>query len=267
MRLNVFLLFSGRTSRLEIRKLLSECLFWRCQRTQIDQNEIKYPPNLFLFDEDDDTDRSNQGQGTASYSALGTKLPQRQNYLTPKSSTGNYSLQPSQTSNANSVLNCCGFTINLSHKHSNSFYTKSTTDDFSTRRSIKYIKPTLPISKSLCLQSSISSDDRIPRQQKTVCYRSTNSNRPITRRRAATVVHCSQKTAVPTVTTLTNKLSIPSISKEKQSLSPGRLSPTNDISSRKDGCPTNINRTEPAIIIIQTDYDEVLSPASIIETC
>jgi hypothetical protein len=70
------------------------------------------------------------------------------------------------------------------------------------------------------------------------------------------------------MTTLTNKLSAASIPKDKQSLSPDRLSPTiNRFSTEDSRCPTNITRTEPSIIIAQTDYDEMLSPASIIETC
>jgi hypothetical protein len=242
---------------------------------------LKYPAHSFLFDEDDDTERSMQGQGTTSYSALAPTSSHRQNFLTPKSSTGNYSLQPSQTSTATSSLfTCCGFTIDLSHKHTYSSYTKSTNDDFSTRRSIIYHKPTFPASKSLSLQPSISSNDRTIRQQKTVCYRSASINRPITRRRSATVVHCSHKKPVSTMTTLTNKLSTPSMtlnppiqksfSKERQFLTLEKLSPMIEKPSTvpiKDGCPTNINLTEPSIIIIQTDYDEVLSPASIIERC
>jgi hypothetical protein len=82
------------------------------------------------------------------------------------------------------------------------------------------------------------------------------------------------------MTTLTNKLSTPSMtlnppiqksfSKERQFLTLEKLSPMTEKPSTvpiKDGCPANINLTEPSIIIIQTDYDEVLSPASIIERC
>jgi hypothetical protein len=125
-------------------------------------------------------------------------------------------------------------------------------------------------SKTLCSQSSTSSNERIVRQQSTVCYRSNNSSRPITRRRAATVVHCSYNTPVSKMTNLTNKSPIhQSISKEKQCFSSEKLSPIIDISPRsvtKDESKINITLTEPRIII-KTDCDEIPLSASIIETC
>jgi hypothetical protein len=233
---------------------------------------MKYPAHTFLFDDDDDTDRSGQTQGAVPYSPPATQisshyscLTSKSSYLTSKSSCGNYSLQQHQGSTTTSLFTCCGFTIDLSHKRTYSSNSRSTLDDTPTRRSTITRHPNSP-SKISCSQSS---NDRIIRQQKTVCYRSTNMNRPITRRRAATVVHCSHSTPVSTLTTLTNKPPIHrSISKEKSSLPFEKLSPIIDIplTIPKDGYKTNINLTEPTIIV-KTDCDELSLPASIIETC
>lgn len=259
--------FSGRTSRLEIRKLLWECLFWRFQRVPIDQNEFKYPTHSFLFDDEYEPDRSIQGQGhRPSYSTLTTKLSSRQNYLTPKSSMGNNSLQPSNLSSAASTLfTCCGFTIDLSQKQPSSLYTRSTCDDLPTRRSLKTKKTQMSSSptNNLSVQSS---NDRTMKEQRSVCYRPNNSNRPITRRRAATVVHCSRKTSLPTMTTLESSLP-QSFSKPKLHSSQEKFSSIVDLpSTNKDTYRATIYLNEPSIII-QTDRDELPLPASIIERC
>ena len=253
---------------MEIRKILWECLFWRFQRTPIDQKEMKYPAHSFLFDEDDDTDRFVQGQGQISHSNLTAKLSHRPNYLTPKSSMGNHSLQPSHASSAATNFTCCGFTIDLSQKQASMLYPRPNWDESAARRSLKTKKsiPSSPL-KNLCVQSSISSTDRTMQPQRSICYGSNNANRPITRRRAATVVHCSQKTPLSTVTTLES--SIPkSLSKSKISLSREKFSSIVDLpSTGKDhGYKTTIYLTEPSVII-QTDEEEILSPASIIERC
>lgn len=228
---------------------------------------MKYPAHSFLFDEDDDTDRSVQAQGSIPYSPVKTPLSNRYSYLTPKSSGGNYSLQQHRGSNATTLFTCCGFSIDLSHKHSYSSNSKSVLDDSSTRRSTICKNPNLS-SKNLGPPSFISSNDRFTRQQKTVCYRSTNTNRPITRRRAATVVHCSRNTPVSTITSLTSRSSIPlCISKEKQSFTTEKLSPIIDTPLiKKDESKISINLTEPPFIL-QIDYLQPPSPASIIETC
>jgi hypothetical protein len=230
---------------------------------------MKYPTHTFLFDDDDDTDRSGQGQGTTSYSTLTNKLSNRQSYLTPKSSGGNYSLQQTRAPTTPSLFTCCGFTIDLSQKSSYSSNSKSPIDDSLTRRSTLNRKPTFSSSKNLSVESAISSNNRVIRQQKTVCYRSTNINRPIIRRRATTVVDCSRDTPVTTMTTLTNKSSPiqRSISKEKRFSLFEKSTPIIDIPpTTKDGCQTNMNLTE-SLIIVQTDCDELPLPASIIERC
>ena len=258
-----FGIFSGRTSRLEIRKLLGECLFWRFQRIPIDQNEYKYPTHSFLFDDEFENDRSLQSQAPhPSYPTLTTKLSSRTNHLTPKSSAGNSSFYPSSTP---TVFTCCGFTVDLSQKQpSSSSYTRSTYDDLPARRSLKNKKThTSSPPKNLCVQSSISSNDRSMKQQRSVCYRPANSSRPITRRRAATVVHCSHKT---TLTKLDTPLPT-SFSKSKLNSSEEHFPSLVDLpSTGRDGYMATIYVNEPSIII-QTDRDELPSPASIIERC
>lgn len=253
--------FSGRTSRLEIRKLLWECLFWRFQRTPIDQKD---PGHSFLFDDDEDTDRFVQGQVQLSHA----KVSHRSNYLTPKSSMGNYSLQPSHTSSSATSFACCGFTIDLSQKPTTTLYPRPNWDDSTARRSLKTKKSVSSSpSKNLCVQSSISSTDRTMKPQRSICYGSNNFNRPITRRRAATVVHCSRKAPLSTITTL--ETSLPkSLSKNKMNLSREKFPSIVDIPSpgKELGYKTTIYLTEPSVII-QTDREEILSPASIIERC
>jgi len=269
----LFFSSSGRTSRLEIRKLLWECLFWRFKRTQAKQNQVKYSGNSFVFnDDDDDTERSIQAQGTTSYSALTVQLSNRKNNLSPQLSSGNYSVQTSQISNTSSVFTCCGFSIDLSNKHSHPSTSKSLFDESSSHRSIGYKNPNPLLSKTASYpQSPVpSSNDRLLRPQRTVCYRSHNTNRPINRRRATTLVHCSRKKPTSINTKLTGTLSSPvhrSISKEKQCLTFEKVQPIIDIPLKtKDGYKTTINITEPPIIV-QTDCNELLLPAYIIETC
>ena len=93
------MLFSGRTSRLEIRKLLGECLFWRFKRTKSARHDMKYPTHAFLVDDDDeDTDRSIQTKGPTPYSSLTVQSSNRHNDLSPKTSSGNFSSQQSRAS-------------------------------------------------------------------------------------------------------------------------------------------------------------------------
>jgi hypothetical protein len=231
---------------------------------------MKYPGHKFLFEDDDDMDRSGQVPPVSSYSVLTAQLSNRPTYLTPKSSIGNYSFQQSRASTAASFFTCCGFTIDLSHKHSYSSSSRSTHDDILTRRPTMNKHSNHFPSKSLSPQSSTPSHDRSFKQQKSVCYRSSLTNRPGTRRRATTVIHCSHSTPVSTVTTLTNKPSTihRSISNEKQCLPFEKLSPIIDINSTttKDRYQANMNLNETSIIL-QTDCDELPLPASIIETC
>ncbi|CAF1268440.1 unnamed protein product [Adineta steineri] len=260
----IFAILSGRTSRLEIRKILWECLFWRFKRTQSDRNEAKYPAHAFLFnDDDDDTDRSVQLQGT-TYSALTVQLSSRHNNLSPKLSNGNYSLELSQTSAGTSIFTCCGYSIDLSPKTSHTSYTKSGFEESSSRRSIVNKNPNPLLAKTASYpQSSPSSlNDRLLRTQKSVCYRTDNTPRQITKRRATTLVNCSRNRPSSTNTTIVPPIPI-SLSNEK--LPPS--APIIDIpSASNDECKPIINLTEPPMIM-QTDYIEPLLPAYIIETC
>ena len=276
------MLFSGRTSRLEIRKLLGECLFWRFKRTKSARHDMKYPTHAFLVDDDDeDTDRSIQTKGPTPYSSLTVQSSNRHNDLSPKTSSGNFSSQQSRASTT-SLYNCCGLTIDLSHRDP---YSKSAMDDTPAQRSKANKRnsnqTSLPAKTATSTQSSISKSippsERTFRQQRTVSYRPTYPNRPITRRRATTVVHCSEKSGSTPVTTVESEPLIVSNvlhSTVERSLSKGNLlsfsgepSPIVDTPSLTDAASvTELHETEAAASE-HTDCKELLLPAYIIERC
>ena len=128
--IEIFCVFSGRTSRREIRKLLRECLFWRFKRARSARHGSKTHTHSFLFDDDDDdTERSNgTTTGATPYCALTMHSQNRSNYVSRQNSTSNY---PVRLARKPSVFTCCGFAIDLSHKHS--IY--SSNIDLTSRRS------------------------------------------------------------------------------------------------------------------------------------
>ncbi|UJR13480.1 hypothetical protein I4U23_000494 [Adineta vaga] len=263
----IFAILSGQTSRLEIRKILWECLFWRFKRTQSDRSTTKYPAHAFIFtDDDEDTDRSVQIQGTP-YSGL--NLRQNNNNLSPKLSSGNYSFQLSQTSNSTSVFNCCGFSIDLSNKNSHMSHSKIFLDESSSRRSFNNVTSNKILAKTASYpQSKASSpNDCLLRPQKTVCYRSTNVPRPITRRRATTLVQARRNTPASIKTTLTTTV-YPSILQENQYLASEKLPSIIDIpSTTKEESNIDLIASPDPSLPISTDCNEPLLPAYIIETC
>jgi len=208
--MNEFLVFSGRTSRQEIRKLLWECLLWRIQRTEVGQFELKLPPPSLSVEDDDDTDRSLQAHGSSSCTMFPSRSSVRNHNLSPQSSYSNHSLKQTRSLSPTTplFLMCCGFTIDLSHKqqqHSN--LSRSPLDSISARQSLntRPISAQLQTGKSLSAQSSNSSQyDRFIRQPRSVSYRTGYSHRSLTRRRAQTVVHCSRNRHFTPITTLVN---------------------------------------------------------------
>ncbi|CAF0759362.1 unnamed protein product [Adineta ricciae] len=261
----IFAILSGRTSRLEIRKILWECLFWRFKRTQSDRSTMKYPAHTFLFtDEDDDTDRSVQVQSAVPCPGLNV----HQNKLSSKLSNASYSLQLSQTSTSSAVFNCCGFSIDLSNKNSHVSNSKSLFDESLKRRSISNKNPQHVLVKTAsCPQSKTCSPNNcVLRPQNTVCYRSTNVYRPVSRRRAATLMHGRRDTPASIKTTLTTTV-YPSISNDNQCLSFENQPPIIDMPPpSKDGCKTSFLPSE-LLHVPQTDCDGPVLPAYIIETC
>ena len=242
--------FSGRTSRQEIRKLLWECLFWRFKRTRSQRQQLKDPTQAFLFDDEDDTDPASQRQNSSAYCALTVHSTARQNFLTPQSSSGAASFQTQRTSTS-SAFSCCGFTVDLSHKHRYLPYSRSTFDEPSNYRSMlsnatmnPKIPPCKTLSNPLSATRSLSPGGTL-RQQNTICYRSSLSHRPITRRRAATLVHCSNKSssASPGTSLLTKPLVF-----------------ATSLETADPPCQVKLS-TE------QIPGDEVLPPAYIIERC
>ncbi|CAF4240471.1 unnamed protein product [Rotaria sp. Silwood2] len=273
----IFAIMSGRTSRLEIRKLLWENLFWRFKRTQADHHELKLTKHSFLVDDDDDDmDRSVKAHGTTSYCALANQSPNHHAHITPKTSSENYSTQKFRTSTAASYFTCCGFTIDLSHKQTYSSNSRVLLDHSPICRSTINKNPNRLLSKTRSYpQSSIStsllSNDRNFKQQRSISCRTTN------RPRTTTAVHCLYNTSSSRITTRTNNSSILSTtinspnhriqSKENQRITFEKLSPIIDKHLIiKDEHKTNINLTELPTII-KTDCNESLPPAYIIETC
>ncbi|CAF1107901.1 unnamed protein product [Rotaria sordida] len=280
----IFAIMSGRTSRLEIRKLLWECLFWRFKRTQADHHEMTFTKHSFLVGDDDDdynnnnnnnnTDRSMKPNGRTSYHTL---RRQSSNYLTSKTSNGNDLTQKFRTSSTTaSYFTCCGFTIDLSHKPTCSSNSRISLHNSSLSRSTVNKSPNRVLSKTCSYpqssnSTSLSLNDQKYRQRSTSCR---SANRP----RSAAAVHCLYNPSSSRITTRTNSSLILSTTtttnspnhrnqlKENQSITFDKLSSTIEKSRINDEYKININLTESSTII-QTDFNEPLPPAYIIETC
>ena len=245
---------------------------------------MKYPTHAFLVDDDEDTDRSIQTKGPTPYSSLTVQSSNRHNDLSPKTSNGNFSSQQSRASTT-SLYHCCGLTIDLSRRDSYSPYSKSAMDDTSAQRSKANKRnsnqTSLPARTATSTQSSILKS--IPpaeltfRQQRTASYRTTYPNRPTTRRRATTVVHCSDKSGSAPITTIeTEPLIVSNVlhSTVARSLSKGNLLPSSGEPSPIVDTPpwtntaslTDLHETE-AIASEHTDCKELLLPAYIVERC
>lgn len=280
---------SGRTSRREIRKLLSECLFWRFKRVKHSRQGSNQNTHPFYFDEDDDDiERSAGTTGGASYCPLGIHPQHRLTYLSQQSSSNNYPMKPSKKS----FFTCCGFTIDLSHKHSTNSVNGDLTPHRSTMRkssintasnnTTNYTSSPRK-SRTYSHSSKSSSFDRNIRQQQTVCYKSnSDNNRIANRRRASAAVHCFQHSPSSTVATMANQslrlsanlpLNHQTISKENayssiEILPPSNISdatPTtidvynNNITSQKD--------LQESALLVQNNIEEPPLPAYIVETC
>ncbi|CAF0783981.1 unnamed protein product [Rotaria sordida] len=281
-----FAIMSGRTSRLEIRKLLRESLFWRFKRVKSSRRNSKMNTHSYLFDdEDDDTERSiGTTTGAPSYCPLATHSQNRPNHLSQQGTDN-----PIQTKQKSSFFTCCGYSVDLSHKHSlhasngdiisrratvhqSSINTFSNNHNTSPRKSRTYSHS----------PKSLSSIDRNLRRQQTVCYKSNHdNNRMPTRRRSSAAVHCFQHLPSSPTTSITNRslrlntnspLVRRSITKEKKYSSIEILSnPTSDSIL----ATTNVNNTimksskdiTDSTVHVQNQIEEQQLPAYIVETC
>ena len=216
----LFSVYSGRTSRREIRKLLWESCFWRCQRTKAGRRGSRIHTHAFLFDEDDDdTERSIATNAGTSYCTVASHSHNRSHHPAQENSHGNCSIQSPRPT---SMFSCCGVTIDLSNKHSSnssngesssrhSTIGKSATNNYNTTNSTLttthhyYYSPR---KMRTCSQSpmSLSSFDHHLGQQKVISYKSNNDNhRTIARRRATTAVHCFRPLPSSTMTSIISK--------------------------------------------------------------
>ncbi|CAF3325348.1 unnamed protein product [Rotaria socialis] len=292
----MFAIMSGRTSRCEIRKLLWEGLFWRFQRVKSRRQGSKMHTHSYLFDDDDeDTERSaGTATGVTSYCPLGTHVQTRSNYLTQPNSSNTY---PSKSSQKSSLFNCCGFSIDLSHKHSlyslnadiasrRSTIRKLSTNTTSNNNTNYNTSPRK--SRTYSHSSKSSSFDRNLRQQQTVCYKSNfDNNRTATCRRASAAVYCFQHLPSSTVTSMANQslglaTNLPSvrqsISNEKNYSSIEILPPINS----SDATPTTIDEynnnnnnsninplkdTTESSVLVQNNVEEQQLTAYVVETC
>jgi hypothetical protein len=301
--INLIFSFSGRTSRREIRKLLSECLFWRIKRAKAGRHGSKIHAHAFLFDDDDeDTERSIATTAATPYCALTIHSQNRPSYLSQQSSHNNY---PIHLARKSTFFTCCGFTIDLSRKHS--IY--SSNGDITSRR------PTICKSPGNATTTNnhntnnnnnnnspkkyrnyshspvlLSSSDR-SLQQQTACLKSNdddddnnNNNQSTTPPRATTVVHCFRHMPSSTVTSIGNHtlrfntdppFTRRSIAEDKGSSSVETLpyntidAPTTTITITDVDNP-NINSIKgitDAIVVVQNHLEEQPLPAYIIETC
>ena len=246
----------------------------------------------FLVDDDDDfTDRSIAPAVASPSSTLPYQTQTRSHPLLQQSSVGNQSLQSCRKPTR---FTCCGFTVDLSPK--NVGY--SSNGDTSSRHSTigKSTANTNMISdhdyqlarkSRTCSQSPISSSpfDRHRRQQKTISYRSnTEQQRPTTRRRATTVVHCSRHAPSSTSTfiadksmTLTNASAIADrcVSRETErsplQAAHSHQSDTSSISSPSDmvfnASMTSAKTKTMSTVSIQNTLDERSLSAYVVETC
>ena len=259
---------SGRTSRREIRKLLWECCFWRCQRTKAGRRGSRIHTHSFLFDDDDDdTERSIATNAATSYSNVTSHSHPRSHHLPRENSHGNYS---TQTSRQASVFNCCGLTIDLSNKQASnssngesssrhSTLGKPATNNYNTTSSTLttthhyYYSPR---KMRRCSQSpmSLSSFDHHLGQQKIISYKSNNDNhRTIARRRATTAVHCFRRLPSSTTASITSKPSTFNTESKRicSSISNDNDGPTGPILQEtvSDGSTT------PVIVVYNTDIN------------
>lgn len=216
----LFSVYSGRTSRREIRKLLRESCFWRCQRTKAGRRGSRIHTHSFLFDDDDDeTERSIAANAATPYCAVASHSQNRSHHLAQESSHGNYSIQ---SSHQTSTFSCCGVTIDLSNKQPSNSSNGESSSRHSTigkpaTNNCKITNSTLttthhyyysPRKMRTCSQSpmSLSSFDHHLGQQKVISYKSNNDNhRSIARRRATTAVHCFQHLPSSTTTSIISK--------------------------------------------------------------
>ncbi len=225
--------WSGRTSRREIRKLIWDRLFWRIKRVKAARHGSKIHTHSFLFDDDDDDTERSIATTTAAapYCALSLHSQNRFNYLSRQNSNNNY---PNQFARQSSLFDCCGFTVDLSRKHS----AQSSNGDVTSRRATVCKSSTntttnnntnSPKKSRAYSHSSISlsSFDRNLRQQQLVSSRLSddNNNQLTNRRRTATAVHClrylpsSTRTSIADHSFTFNTDSLPtrrSISEEKE---------------------------------------------------
>jgi hypothetical protein len=279
--------FSGQTSRREIRKLLSECLFWRFKRAKASRHGSKTHTHLFLFDdEDEETERSLATTGVTPHSALAIHSQNRANCSVRENSNGNYSIQNTRQP---SLFTCCGYTIDLSQRHSShssntdtpsrrSTICKSITTNnnnhhhFSPKKSGNHSQSRM----SLC----ISPFDRHLRQQKIVSNESNNDKPRLPgRRRASTVAQCFRDVPSATVTNKSPSLNTEttsdhrSISKEMVA-SPIEILPFNTMSDSSTLTTGVYNEnynpkieTIDSSIFVQNNLEEQQLPAYIVETC
>ncbi|CAF1145296.1 unnamed protein product [Rotaria sp. Silwood1] len=262
--LNIIIaIMSGRTSRLEIRKLLWESLFWRFKRTQSDHHELKFIKHSFSVDDDDDDDNrehTTKGHTNKSYCSL-----THHNHIISKISSGNNSKQKFRTSKASSsssYFTCCGFTIDLSHKQTYSSNSRISPPHSSINKNSNRL---LTKTHSYPQTSLIKNDRKFKQQQqqRSISCRTTNKSR------TTTPIHCLYNTSSSKIITRTNNSLNPRIqSKENQNINFEKLSPIIDKPFiKRDESKTNINLLTESPTIIQTDFNEPLPPAYIIETC
>ncbi|UJR33825.1 hypothetical protein I4U23_021249 [Adineta vaga] len=279
----MFAIMSGRTSRREIRKLLWECFFWRFQRTKSSRQNSKMQTHSFLYDDDDETDHSIATTAASPYCGLTVHSQNRSNYLSRQYSNVNY---PIHQLRKPSLFNCCGFTVNLSNKHS--LY--SSNGDLTSRRSTicksmtntvinnnnAYSSPRKSRTCSHSPRSSATFEHQL-RRQHTVCYTPNNDqNRSTIRPRSATIVHCFRHLPSSTLAAIVNPspsvntdlTSIRrSLSKDKESLSTNTSDlplSTTDVYNAKFTATKDI---EESHVFVQNRIEEEQSPAYIVETC
>jgi hypothetical protein len=258
-------------------------LFWRFKRAKASHHGSRVNTHSFLFDDDEDTERSIPTTTPTPYAALPNHSQNRSNYLSRQNSNNNF---PFHSLRKSSVFNCCGFTIDLSNKHSE----YSSNGDATSRRSTvcKSFTNTnnnnnnSPAKFRTYSHSpmSLSSFDR--QLQQKVSYKSSNdSNQSTARRRATTVVHCVPHLPSSTVTSLANQsLTLDgelssvrrSISKERDCSSFETLPPdASDLSPIQINVfNTDINPTKDikdSIVFVQNHLQEEQLPAYIVETC
>lgn len=209
----------------------------------------------------------------------------RPSYL-PQLSSNNFSTQSPRKS---SFFTCCGFSIDLSQKHSIS----SLNGDLASRRSTmrksstntNYNNYNNSPRKSRTYSHSPKSSasfDRNLRHQQTVSYKSSqDSSRTTTRRRASAAVHCFQHSPASTVASIANQSVTlnTSLPFANQSLSNDKRHSSIEIlpTSISDSPPTSIdvhnsnnnpsNDITDSSVIVQNLSDEQILPAYIVETC